>query len=75
MNLPARSFGTIGRDLRQFITNSTPLQILEIGTDLRSANQRLLRSPGILSRRDLRGFLPLRRQLSDQPSRKRDAEP
>jgi hypothetical protein len=25
MNLPRR-FGTIGRDLRQFITNSTPLQ-------------------------------------------------
>ena len=29
---------------------------------------RLPRSPGILSRRDLCGFLPHRRQLSDQPS-------
>ena len=32
---------------------------------------RLLRSPGILSRRVLRGFLPLRRQLLDQPSQAR----
>jgi hypothetical protein len=38
MNLSTGSFGTIGRDLGQLITNSTHLQTLEIGTDLRSAN-------------------------------------
>ena len=36
--------------------------------DLSNANSWLLRSPGILSRRALRRFLPLRRQLLDQPS-------
>jgi hypothetical protein len=38
MNVPAGNFVTIGRYLWQFITNSTPLQTTEIGTDLRSAN-------------------------------------
>jgi hypothetical protein len=41
---------------------------LGIGMDLSDANSRPLRSPGILARRALRGFLPLRRQLLDQPS-------
>jgi hypothetical protein len=40
----------------------------EIGIDLSAANSWLLRSPGILSRRALRGFFPLRRRLLDQPS-------
>jgi hypothetical protein len=67
-NLPTESFSTIGRDLRQFITNSTPLQ--NPGNWHRPAQCQswLLRSPGILSRRGLGGFLPLRRRLSDQPS-------
>jgi len=48
--------------------------------DLSDANSWPLRSPGILSRRAPRGFLPLRRQLLDQPpwrcwTSRSDAEP
>lgn len=39
-----------------------------IGKDPSTANSWLLRSPGILSRRVRRGFLPRRQQLLDQPS-------
>jgi hypothetical protein len=39
-----------------------------IGTDPSDANSWPLRSPGILSRRAPRGFLPRRQQLLDQPS-------
>jgi hypothetical protein len=38
MNLSTGSVETIRRDLGQFITNSTQLNTLEIGTDLRGAN-------------------------------------
>ena len=52
-----------------FIANSTPdSKNLGIGIDPSNANSWLLRSPGILSRRVLCGFLPLRRRLLDQPS-------
>src|ERR1700730_13465174 len=55
-----------------FIANSTPgSKTLGIGIDPSDANSWLLRSPGILSRRALRGFLPLRRRLLDQPSTRR----
>jgi hypothetical protein len=61
----------VGRDSRRFIANSTlALQNLR---NWHRAEQRqfwLLRSPGILSRRVPRGFLPPGRRLLDQPSRR-----
>jgi hypothetical protein len=72
-DLPAAQSSTLFRDFGQFIANSTQLKDFGIGTDLRRQSWPL-RSPGILSRRVLRGFLPLRQRLSDQPS-SRDAEP
>jgi len=63
---------TISVDLRKFetsIANSTQGHNPGIGIDPSDANSWPLRSPGILSRGALCGFLPLRRQLLDQPSR------
>jgi hypothetical protein len=50
------------RQLHRKFTNSG------IGTNPSDANSWPLRSPGILSRRAPRGFLPRRQQLLDQPS-------
>jgi hypothetical protein len=50
------------RQLHRKFTN------FRIGIDPRDANSWPLRSPGILSRRAPRGFLPRRQQLLDQPS-------
>jgi len=59
-----------GRDSRQFIANSTLVsQNLRNWHRAEQCQFWLLRSPGILSRRVPRGFLPPRRRLLDQPSR------
>ena len=57
-------------NLENLLPTPREVQNLGIGMDLSDANSWLLRSPGILARRALRGFLPLRRQLLDQPSRR-----
>jgi len=60
----------VDRGSRQFIANSTPaLQTTRNWHRPEQCQFWLLRSPGILSRRVPRGFLPPGRQLLDQPSR------
>jgi hypothetical protein len=65
-------FGKFGKPIAYSTRGS---RNLGIGMDLSDASSWPLRSPGILARRALCGFLPLRRQLLDQPSWRCETSP